>query len=443
MKLAIQGSGYTSKNKDAIEFLNQVLVVVADNGKIERVLKQADKDYDKYLNQAKQEDKLVQLTANQYLLPGFIDTHIHAPQWPNAGLALDKPLNEWLNEYTFPLEAKYKNLDLSAKVYDDLTRHLLALGTTTAVYFGTIYPESNLVLAKMCNKNHQRGFIGQVAMDDPDMNPEYYRDSSAEDSIEKTRKFIEALQKQNETNTIKQTPIITPRFLPSCSLEALKGLAKLADEYDLPIQTHCSESNWENGYALEKYGKRDAAVLDECGLMTNRSIMDHGTLLNESDFDLYEQKGVSVAHCPISNVYFGDGILPVKRILNHHVNIGLGTDISGGFSPSLYDNMKQAILSSQQLQSGVDTRIEADKRGVPDSRISAKTAFYLATVGGAKAINLPTGEIKPGYLADLQIVENQPKPFQPASSDDIFENLIYATTQNQIKSVYVEGIQAK
>lgn len=165
--------------------------------------------------------------------------------------------------------------------------------------------------------------------------------------------------------------------------------------------------------------------------------------MNDSDLNLFETNGVTVSHCPISNVYFGDGILPVKRILNHHVNLGLGTDISGGFSPSMYDNVKQSILSSQQLQSGVDTRIDAQKRGVPDSRITAKTAFYLATVGGAKAINLPTGELKPGYSADLQIVENQPKPFQPATSDDIFENLMYATTQNDIKTVYVEGLQAK
>lgn len=255
--------------------------------------------------------------------------------------------------------------------------------------------------------------------------------------------FIEELNQQNETNLIKQTPVITPRFLPSCSLEALRGLAKLANQYHLPIQSHCSESDWENGYSLEKYGKRDATVLAECGLINNRSIMAHGTLLNDDDLDLFENNEVAVSHCPISNVYFGDGILPVKKILQHDVNVGLGTDISGGFSPSMYDNVKQAILSSQQLQSGVDTRITTKRRGVLDSRITAKTAFYLATVGGAKAINLPTGEIKPGYLADLQIVENQPKPFQPNTSDDIFENLMYATTKNDIKAVYVEGIKAK
>lgn len=351
MRLAIKGSGYTSASKTEIEFLNQVLIVVNDQGKIEKIINQHDDDYASLLQLAKSQKKLVELSENQYFLPGFIDTHIHAPQWPNAGLALDKPLNEWLNEYTFPLEAKYQDLSFSEKVYDNLTKNLVDFGTTTAVYFGTIYPESNLVLAKMCNKNRQRGLIGQVVMDDPDMNPEYYLDKSAADSIAKTKRFIDELQQQNQTNMIKQTPVITPRFLPSCSLEALRGLANLANQYDLPIQSHCSESNWENGYALEKYGKRDATVLDECGLMNNRSIMAHGTLLNDSDLNLFETNGVTVSHCPISNVYFGDGILPVKRILNHHVNLGLGTDISGGFSPSMYDNVKQSILSSQQLQS--------------------------------------------------------------------------------------------
>lgn len=189
MKLVIKGSGYTSTSKTGIEFLKDVLIEVNDKGKISRILHESDGDYESVLQNAKETDKLVELTKNQYFLPGFIDTHIHAPQWPNAGLALDKPLNEWLNEYTFPLEAKYQDLTFSKKVYDDLTKNLVDFGTTTAVYFGTIYPESNLVLAKMCNKNHQRGLIGQVAMDDSEMNPEYYRDASAEDSIEKTKHF--------------------------------------------------------------------------------------------------------------------------------------------------------------------------------------------------------------------------------------------------------------
>ncbi|WP_413628060.1 guanine deaminase [Fructilactobacillus vespulae] len=440
IKKVIKGSGYTAVNPDEVQFLENILVVINQAGKIERIVTPNEADYDDVLTAA---PEVIELAPHQYLLPGFIDTHIHAPQWPNAGLALDRPLYQWLNDYTFPLEAKYQDLDFSRAVYDDLTKTLVSLGTTTAVYFGTIYPESNLVLAEMCDKNGQRSLIGQVSMDDPELNPEYYRDESAAASVAKAETFIKKLLAKNQEFTIPQTPVITPRFLPSCTLPALKGLGQLAKQYQLPIQSHCSESDWENNYALEKYGKRDTTVLAEAGLLNEHSIMAHGTLLNDEDFSKYQKAQASIAHCPISNVYFGDGILPVKRILQHQVNVGLGTDISGGYSPSLYDNMKQTILSSQQLQSGVDTRIATEKRGVANSRVSAKTAFYLATVGGAKATNLKIGEIKPGCFADLQVVEIKPKPYQPQSSDDNFESLIYNTNENNIKAVYVGGKQVK
>ncbi|WP_237027113.1 amidohydrolase family protein [Lactobacillus sp. S2-2] len=376
-------------------------------------------------------------------MPGFIDTHIHAPQWPNAGLGLDLPLQDWLNTYTFPLESKYKDLDFSKKVYEDLVTNLINNGTTTSVYFGSIYQDSNLLLADICNEKHQRGFIGHVSMDDKDNNPEYYRDKSAQDSLNKYESFINKLLKSNEKYSIKQTPVITPRFSPSCSLESLKGLGELAKKYNLPIQSHCSESDWENSYSINKYGKRDAQLLYENNLLTSKSIMAHGTLLNNSDFNIFHKTGTTVSHCPISNAYFGNAIFPVNDALRKNVNLGLGSDVSGGFSPSLYDNMKDAILSSQHLQNGVDNSVVSEIRGVTNSKITSKQAFYLATVGGAKVVNLKTGKLKEGYLADLQIVENQPNPFQKNDKQDILDNLIYHTRANDIKKVYVQGYLAK
>jgi len=372
---------------------------------------------------------LKSIPNGSYLLPGFTDLHIHAPQWPQAGLALDKPLNEWLNTYTFPLEAKFKDLDYAQKVYQSLVKELLANGTTTGLFFGSIHTDANLVLAKVCAQLGQRAFIGKVAMDNPEQTPEDYRDETSKVALEETERFIQKmfdLQKQIEADL---TPVITPRFVPSCTDETLQGLGDLAKKYDLPIQSHCSESIWEDQYAIDRFHMRDAEVLNKFGLLTDKAVMAHGTQLSDRDLDLFNQTQTAIAHCPISNAYFGNSVMRVKEAHQKHVKIGLGTDISGGFSPSIYRNMQQAIMSSQMLQDASQKK----------TRISASSAFYLATVGGAKALHINSGQIKAGFKADFQIVQDQYFELSSNKSQDIFERLVYHTNKENIKQVYVAG----
>jgi guanine deaminase len=439
----IEGSTITSTGPETISFLPHQLICIDNSGYISRIIDQTDPDYSSTRNAAKRQNQLISLNEDDFLLPGFIDLHVHAPQWPNAGLALDKPLNEWLNDYTFPLEAKYKEVAFAKKVYNHLIQELVDNGTTSALYFGTIHNEANLELAKACIRHQQRGFIGQVTMDNPDQTPSYYRDASAKQAISHAETFIQQVIDLNRTADLKQTPVITPRFVPSCTPESLAGLGALAQKYDLPIQSHCSESDWENSYALTHYHKRDAEVLDQFGLLTDRAIMAHGTLLNQSDLDLFKERGVAIAHCPISNAYFGNAVLPVAKILAQQNKIGLGTDISGGYSPSLYRNIDQAIVSSRMLHDGVDQALPPAKRGTSINAITAKNGFYLATVGGAQSLHLKTGQIKVGYLADLQVVKAPYPTFTDQTPDDIFEKLIYHTTKNNIKQVFVQGKLAK
>ncbi|WP_283680044.1 amidohydrolase family protein [Lentilactobacillus sp. Marseille-Q4993] len=413
------------------------------NGVIDQIVEPSDDKYLAIRRQAEEANELIVLSENQFLLPGFIDLHVHAPQWPNAGVALDKPLNEWLNDYTFPLEAKFEDTEFASKVYHNLVEELIAEGTTTVQYFGTIYKDSNLELAKACIDAGQRGFIGQVVMDNKEESPDYYRNESGDEAVESTKQFIAELAKLNQDGAVKQTPVITPRFLPSCTIPTLKRLGKLAQELDLPIQSHCSESDWENGYAIEHYGKRDSAVLEECGLLTANSVMAHGTLLNDEDLDRFKHRQVAVAHCPVSNVYFGNAVTKVRQILDSHVKVGMGTDISGGFSPSIYRNISQAVMSSRMLADGVDSDLDPADRGVANSAISAKEAFYLATAGGAEALNLNAGKIEVGKLADLQVVSSAYPSFTKESSDDRFEKLMYQTTKANVDRVFVNGKQVK
>lgn len=438
-KLVLKGSYFTATTVDQVEYQQDRLVCIDEEGRIGQIIAPDEAGYQGMIRQAQGEGTFWELAADQYLLPGFIDLHVHAPQWPNAGLALDRPLNEWLSTYTFPLEAKFSNADFAAEVYADLVETLLANGTTTALYFGSVANAGNLELVKACLKQGQRGFVGKVVMDDPDQTPDYYRDSSAQQALQDTEDFILQTQKLTTTSQIKVTPVVMPRFLPSCSPEALAGLGQLAQKYDLPIQSHCSESDWENGYALSTYGKRDAEVLDHFGLLTEKSVMAHGTLLNQDDLALFRQRGTGIAHCPISNAYFGNAVLPAKQVVQQQVKIGLGTDISGGFDPSVYQNLRQALISARMLSDGVDHDLAPEKRGTHAPSLTAQNAFYLATRGGAASLNLPTGQIKPGYFADLQVVHSKYATFMQQSEQDIFEKVMYHTTASEIDQVLVQG----
>jgi len=164
----IEGPTMTAATPDEVDCQQRQLVCIDDSGYIERVINESDDDFSAVKRDAEQNDRLLTLKSNEYLLPGFIDLHVHAPQWPNAGVALDRPLNEWLDTYTFPMEAKYKDVGFAKRVYDDLVGELLANGTTTVLYFGSVDNPANLELAKACVNHNQRGFIGKVAMDNPD-----------------------------------------------------------------------------------------------------------------------------------------------------------------------------------------------------------------------------------------------------------------------------------
>lgn len=440
-----QGTAFSSKSPKEVQILKDFLFCIDANGLIAKVVATDDQDYQALLTAYQDEDNFHRLAKGQYFLPGFIDLHVHAPQWAQAGTALDIPLYDWLHTYTFPIEAKFADMNFAKNVYENLVSTLLANGTTTVLYFATIHKEASLLLAEICAKKGQRGLVGKVVMDDPEQNPDYYRDANTQSALADTEEFIIAVNELAKSTKQGVYPVVTPRFIPSCTDEALKGLGELATKYDTHIQSHCSESDWEHNYVVERFSKNDAFALNDFGLLREKSIMAHCNFLNDNDAELFAKTGTAIGHCPISNAYLSNSVMPIAHLHTKGIDIGLGTDISGGFSPSLFDNARQAVISSRMLEEGVDPVLPADQRGVSASRITINEAFYFATAGGGESLSLPIGRLAEKFVWDAQIIDTTLSAaklpiFDPQEDlHDVFQKIMYLARPENIIAVWVQG----
>jgi len=442
---AFYGRFAHTPSRGALEILDDTLVIIDPEGAIADVLSGSDVDFQKALDQARASGELCQSGEKSLFLPGMVDLHVHAPQWPQLGRALHLPLDEWLNAYTFPLEARFRNADLARSVYPNLVSTLLANGTTTAVYFSTIHMEASQVLAEVCRDAGQRAFVGKVVMDDPDQCPDYYRDSSTRQAIDETQGFIEFVRNLSGNDADLVQPIVTPRFIPSCSHTALLELGRVADQMDCRVQTHCSEGDWEHQFVHERYGQSDTAALAELGLLQRGSVLAHCNFVSPTDMEIMKSALTGIAHCPISNAYFANSVFPLRRALDIGVSVGMGTDISGGPSPSIFENARFAIAASRMLEEGVDPEIASASRGHPGSRIDFREALWVATAGGAEVLDIPVGKFEKGRHFDAILVDHHEATDRAAfsnsttSGEDFVQQLIYNVSQSDIRSVWVNG----
>eukprot|EP00099_Drosophila_melanogaster_P022062 NP_649439.1 dihydropterin deaminase [Drosophila melanogaster] len=387
----------------------------------------------------------VHLSDYQFLMPGFVDCHIHAPQFAQLGLGLDMPLLDWLNTYTFPLEAKFSNHQYAQQVYQGVVEATLRCGTTLASYFATNHLESTLTLAREAVRQGQRALIGKVCSNCN--SPEFYVET-AEESVSATLAFVEGVRKLGSPMVM---PTITPRFALSCSKELLKSLGDIAKRFDLHIQSHISENLEEIEMVKGIFKTSYAGAYDEAGLLTNKTVLAHGVHLEDDEVALLKVRGCSVAHCPTSNTMLSSGLCDVQRLVSGGVSVGLGTDVSGGNSVSIQDVLLRALDVSKHL----DFFKKQNIRGTGVSKtqdfnyhqLKYKQALYLATLGGAKALSLDhlTGNFALGkdfdaLLVDVSVVD---KPLRRLSVDELVEKFIYTGSDRNIVEVFVAGKRIK
>lgn len=438
---------YHAPIKGAFDYIEQACIEIDGLGMITQVLSPNHSDYTQLVEQHENNSSLTRLADHQYLLPGLVDLHTHAPQWPQAGKGLDLPLHDWLNQYTFPLESRYSDLTFAARIYPELVDTLLAHGTTTAMYFATIDSAPSEYLARVCKEKGQRALVGKISMDEKSMCPDYYVEPSTQQALSDAEAFIQNVNEIDAQQGLVY-PVVTPRFVPTSTKALLEGLGKLVSHYQCHVQTHASESDWARDFTEQAYQKTDVELYNETGLLTRKTVLAHSIFLSKSDKETIKTVGAGIAHCPLSNMYFADAAFPLREALDKDLHVGLGSDLSGGPLPSIFHAALDAVSHSRVREAGTNTHI-MEQRGEANSRVSFVEAFWLATHGGGLTLDLPVGVFKPGYYFDALVVDSNTQGSQVRvygdldNEQDILEKIIVHTTEPAISSVWVNGRKVK
>lgn len=363
--------------------------------------------------------------AGMLIVPGLTDLHVHAPQYAFRGLGMDLELLDWLNTHTFPEEGRYADLDYARAAYRRFVEDLRRGPNTRACVFATIHPRATLLLMDMLEESGLCTMVGKVNMDRNC--PDSLRET---DSLESTLTWLEDAAARRYVRT---SPILTPRFVPSCSDGLMEALGRLARERGLAVQSHLSENLGEIAWVRElcpgAAGYGDA--YDRFGLLGRATIMAHCVHSDEEETALLRARGVFVAHCPDSNTNLSSGIAPVRRYLEEGVAMGLGSDVAGGTHTSIFRAMADAVQVSKLRWRLVDDTL---------APLTAREAFFLGTLGGGAFFG-KAGSFAPGYEFDALVLDDSRYTPCPMDLDQRLERTIYLSDERDIRHKFVRGGQ--
>jgi guanine deaminase len=370
----------------------------------------------------------IQHYPEQLIIPGMIDTHIHFPQTEMVG-AYGEQLLSWLNTYTFPTEIQFKDKAYAQEIAKFFVQELLKNGTTTALVFCTVHPESVDALFEAAEQHQMRLIAGKVMMDRHA--PEALCDT-AESAYDDSKALIEKWHGQG-----RALYAITPRFAPTSTPKQLERAGQLKAEYpDVYVHTHLSENKdeiaWVKNLFPAQKGYLD--VYHHYGLTGQRSVFAHCVHLEDAEWQCMHETDSAIAFCPTSNLFLGSGLFPLKKTWQQQVKVGLGTDIGAGTSFSLLQTVNEAY-KVQQLQG---------------DKLSAFESLYHATLGGAKALDLDDklGNFNVGKEADFVVLNIKPTALQQLrqsrakSLEDSLFALFTMGDDRNIEATYIYGQKA-
>lgn len=402
--------------------------VVVENGKVKLVAKELPDMY---------QSIAVEDMGDQLIIPGFVDLHVHAPQWLNTGIGYSKELLPWLNEYTFPLESDFDNLEFAEEHYKNFIQDLWEAGTTRACIFATRHKPATALLIKLLKESGLGAYVGKVNMD---RNSTPKLQENTEQSINETIELLEedsslyALANSNSAEAPLVQYILTPRFVPSTTSTLMKALGEIAEKYDLPIQSHLCENRSEVAWVKELHPDINSftEVYEHFGLIQpGRTIMAHCIYNTDSEIDILRKKQVYVAHCPQSNFNLASGIMPLRKYLNLNIPVGLGSDVGGGHVLDMTRHIEACVTASKMYF--VDH---------PDyAPISISEAFYLATKGGGSFFG-KVGSFEEGYDFDALVINDSSLKMNGTPTlVERLEKFIYTGSSQNISKRFVRGVE--
>lgn len=412
----LKGNIIYTKNSNLFNIIQNGYIVVIGNY-IHGVY---DKLTEKYKN-IKVEDY-----GDKLIIPGFVDLHTHASQFAIKGIGYDKELIPWLETYTFPEESKFKDISYATKIYKEFVNELYNEGTTRAVIFATIHTKATDILMNLLEEKGIVSYVGKVNMD------RNCPDTLKEDSDESINNTSTWIKNCNEKYKFVK-PIITPRFIPSCTSYLMKKLGDIAVQNSIPVQSHLSENLSEIEWVktLHPECKSYGDTYNKFNLFgQTKTIMAHCVHLTEEEIDTIEKNKVVIAHCPTSNVNLASGIAPISKLLRKNIQIGLGSDIAGGETLSMFAVMACAIRMS---------KLRKVCFGNDETPLTLQEVFYLATKGGGKFFG-KVGSFEEGYEFDALVIDDDDLwKVSKGSIDERIERLVYLGDKKNIITRYAAG----
>ena len=371
------------------------------------------------------EDVEIEDYSEHIIMPGFIDMHLHYPQTEMIG-AFGEQLLEWLDTYTFPTEKKFRDKGYATKIADVFLRELFRNGTTSAMVFPTVHPESVDALFEQASRYNMRLVTGKVLMDTNA--PDDLLDT-AQTGYAETRGLIRKWHGKG-----RALYALTPRFAPTSTPAQLEACRRLKEEFpDVYVQTHLSENKSEIEWVAELFPQctNYLDVYDRYGLVGDRSVFAHGIYLSDDEYRVLASSGSTIATCPTSNLFLGSGFFDMAKALGFGVDFAIGTDVGAGDSFSMLRTFNEAYKVAQ----------------ICGYKLAEFNAFYLATLGAARSLKLDDrlGNFQPGKEADFIVMNLSATPLQELRMsrardfrDKLFALMIMGDDRN-IRATYVDG----
>jgi 5-methylthioadenosine/S-adenosylhomocysteine deaminase len=358
-------------------------------------------------------DKKVNLNE-QWVLPGLVNTHGHTGMAILRGYADDMNLQKWLQTKIWPLE---KNMNQESIKWSSALAMLEMAKSGTTTFLDMYHPLYMEEVAQLVAENGMRAVLmnGMIGL------------CSKEEQKEKLLKAESFVTNWHQTSNDRITTMLAPHSLYTCPPSFIEDIVQLANQLNVPIHTHMSETEKEVQDCLANFGDRPAVHLHKLGVFQKSALIAHGVHLNEEELEIIKGNDVSISHNPISNLKLGSGIANIALYIENNVNVSLGTDSAASNNNlDMFEEMRTAAL----LQKGFVNNPEV---------INAATAFSMATINGAKALQLPNiGALEVGKRADFITINYKNKAhLQPF--DNVLSHLVYSASGKDVTDVYVDG----